>query len=316
MSILKLGASLEGLLGLKGAMTWTVTQKLGKRTENSCDLDKIMKKLAVFPRELAVGFFLIGAAVYGYNVGASWVFTVYFSTQGFIFLIFSLSLVEAFNLQPPSEAKLLGFDEPDAELEMQPITEATSKRKKQAKPRTKPGSQRLTMDDDDNDDDDDDDEESFNGGRVAQKAPRGPPSLFRVLSANVVIFLYTLPINAFSILLLYGVTTMALSEFINAQWDDVIALGLALFIIPLHMFWCLGHPSDNWRHRKLARAGRLPLSTRLKHFVQLQLLYFYLFLLLLISMYSASATLQDYVSRECFQLTGKWLEEYIDRRRR
>ena len=29
MSILKLGASLEGLLGLKGAMTWTVTQKLG-----------------------------------------------------------------------------------------------------------------------------------------------------------------------------------------------------------------------------------------------------------------------------------------------
>ena len=29
MSILKLGASLEGLLGLKGAMSWKVTQKLG-----------------------------------------------------------------------------------------------------------------------------------------------------------------------------------------------------------------------------------------------------------------------------------------------
>jgi hypothetical protein len=50
---------------------------------------------------------------------------------------------------------------------------------------------------------------------------------------------------------------MALSEFINAQWDDVIALTLALFIIPFHMLWCLGHPSDNLRHRKLARAGQL-----------------------------------------------------------
>ena len=109
---------------------------------------------------------------------------------------------------------------------------------------------------------------------------------------------------------------MALSEFINAQWDDVIALTLALFIIPFHMLWCLGHPSDNLRHRKLSRAGQLPLSTRLKHFMQLQMLYFFLFLLFLISMYSASATLQDYVSRECFHLTGKWLEEYIDRRRR
>ena len=133
--------------------------------------------------------------------------------------------------------------------------------------------------------------------------------------ANVVIFLYTLPINAFSILLLYGVTTMALSEIINSQWDDVIALSLALFIVPFHMLWSLGQPSANWRHRKLARQRRLPLSVRLKHFVQLQLLYFYLLLLLIISMYSCSATLQDYVSRECFHLTGKWLEEYIDRRR-
>merc|ERR1719203_1420175 len=32
MSILKLGASLEGLLGLEGSMTWTVTQKLGATT--------------------------------------------------------------------------------------------------------------------------------------------------------------------------------------------------------------------------------------------------------------------------------------------
>ena len=62
---------------------------------------------------------------------------------------------------------------------------------------------------------------------------------------------------------------MALSELINAQWDDVIALTLALFIIPFHMLWCLGHPSDNLRHRKLARAPwrALPLSTRLKHFL-------------------------------------------------
>ena len=131
----------------------------------------------------------------------------------------------------------------------------------------------------------------------------------------MIIFLYTLPINSFSIVLLYGVVTMALSEMINTQWDDLIALTLAIGIIPLHMFWCLGSPTANWRHRKLARARRLPLSTKLKHFVQLQLLYFYLFLLPLISMYSCSATLQDYVSREVYHMTGKWLEEFIDRRR-
>ena len=112
----------------------------------------------------------------------------------------------------------------------------------------------------------------------------------------------------------YGVTTMLLSELINTQWDDLFALTLAIVIIPLHMFWCLGSPSANWKHRKLARQRRLPLGVKLKHFVQLQVLYFYLFLLFLVSMYSASATLQDYVSREVYHLTGKWLEEYIDRR--
>jgi hypothetical protein len=231
MSILKLGASLEGLLGLKGAMVWTVTQKLGKREENFCDLEKIMKKLDVFPRELCVSFFLVGAAIYGYNVGASWVFTVYFSTQGFIFLIFALSLVEAFNLQPPSEAKLLGLDAGDGE-EMQPITEPTSKKGK--KPKKAKGKKpkvagkvagkvavgrQLSLDDDDDDDDDDleidldededeDDEESLSGRASTRKPPpRGPPALSRVLYANVIIFLYTLPINAFSILLLYAVPT-------------------------------------------------------------------------------------------------------------
>ena len=107
---------------------------------------------------------------------------------------------------------------------------------------------------------------------------------------------------------------MLLSELINTQWDDLIALSLALFVIPLHMFWALGNPTANWKHRKLARVRRLPLSVKLKHFLQLQLLYFYLFLLFLISMYSCSATLQDYVSREVYHMTGKWLEEFIDRR--
>ena len=46
----------------------------------------------------------------------------------------------------------------------------------------------------------------------------------------------------------------------------------------------------------------------------LQLLILYLLLLLFaISMYSASATLQDYVSREVYIFTGKWLEEYLER---
>ena len=167
--------------------------------------------------------------------------------------------------------------------------------------------------------------------------------------------------------LLYGVTTMLLSELINSQWDDVIALcrhptglqpvpsllqpgprvtvhilavtALAIIIIPSHMFWCLGNPTycdghlelvlslprhrqdcllpplnrANWKHRKQARAQRLPLGVKLKHFVQLQILCackrtrasehlttrlwcartdLFLFLLFLISMYSCSATLQ------------------------
>ena len=45
MSILKLGASLEGLLGLKGSMTWTVTQKLGGTQQ--FDLAAMLKKIEV-----------------------------------------------------------------------------------------------------------------------------------------------------------------------------------------------------------------------------------------------------------------------------
>ena len=65
-----------------------------------------LKKMEVFTKELLVGVLLIGAGVYGFTVGTSWVFTVYFATQGIIFVLFALSLVEAFNLQPPSEAKV------------------------------------------------------------------------------------------------------------------------------------------------------------------------------------------------------------------
>ena len=59
--------------------------------------------------------------------------------------------------------------------------------------------------------------------------------------------------------------------------------------------------------------GKLPTASKVRMACQLGILYFLLFLLLLISMYSCSATLQDYVSRETYHLTGKWLEEYIDR---
>ena len=48
MSILKLGASLEGLLGLKGSMTWTVTQKLGANADRSLDLGKLLKQIEFF----------------------------------------------------------------------------------------------------------------------------------------------------------------------------------------------------------------------------------------------------------------------------
>jgi len=311
MSILKLGASLEGLLGLKGGMTWTVTQKLG--TAQAFDLMKMLKKFEVFPRELVTGFLLMIAAFYGHHVGASWVFTVYFFTQGLIFLIFALSLVEAFNLMPPSESSLLGINKSDvAAVPLQPLNKPPKPKRKPKRPQHGNGHTALAAEEEDDEDDEEEEAELMESG--GGSGQRRPPSLLRVLYANVVIFLAMLPINAFSILLLYGITTMLLSELINTQWDDLIALSLSIVIIPCHMFWCLGSPTANWKHRKQARARRLPLSTKLKHFVQLQLLYFYLFLLFLISMYSCSATLQDYVSREVYHMTGKWLEEFIDRR--
>ena len=45
------------------------------------DFQKMIKNMAIFPRELATSFFLCGAGIYGYQVGTSWVFTVYFCTQ-------------------------------------------------------------------------------------------------------------------------------------------------------------------------------------------------------------------------------------------
>ena len=284
-----------------------------------------------------MGIALIGAGIYGYFVGTSWVFTIYFSTQGFIFVLFALSLVEAFNLQPPSEAKLLGLPEPGSTAaepeELKPV-KPPPKLKKKSKPKRRKGYEGVTandLDDEmeldefelgsgrnghahgaDEDDDDDDDEEEAGVRRGPRRPPPAPPSLLRVLRANVIIFIYTLPINTFSIVLLYGVVTMALSEMINTQWDDVIALSLGLVIVPGHMCWCLGNPRANWEDRRLSRNGRLPLKRQLLQVVQLMILYFLLLLLFLVSMYSASATLQDYVSRQVYELTGKWLEEWID----
>ena len=323
--------------------------------------------------------------------------------QGIIFVLFALSLVEAFNLQPPSEAKLLGLPEKgDGRAHEAASQQPKPKRLKPKKPKRAPkkrgGYAGVTADDLDDEmelddfelgsisrngnghphangalspaeEEEDDDEEAPTRSRVR---PPPPPSLLRVLRANVIsflsnpnpnltstltptltptltltpdqviIFLYTLPINSFSIVLLYGVVTMALSEMINTQvsnpnpnpnpdpnpnlnpnpnpnpnpnntqWDDLIALTLALVVVPGHMCWCMGNPRVNWEDRRLSRNGRLPLRRQLMQVVQLGILYFLLLLLLLVSMYSASATLQDYVSRRCFETTGKWLEEWID----
>lgn len=65
--------------------------------------------------------------------------------------------------------------------------------------------------------------------------------------------MYSDAVNLFSILLLYGVTTMALSEMLNTQWDDIIALLLVLVVVPCHMLWSLGNPTLNWKERKLSR---------------------------------------------------------------
>jgi len=62
-------------------MTWTVTQKLGANADRSLSLSKVLKQLSFFGKEMACGLFLIGAAGYGYHLGASWVFTLYFTVQ-------------------------------------------------------------------------------------------------------------------------------------------------------------------------------------------------------------------------------------------
>lgn len=54
------------------------------------------------------------------------------------------------------------------------------------------------------------------------------------------------------------------------------------------------------------------MSSKIRMAMQIGILYFLLFLLLMVSMYSCSAKLQVLVSREIYLLTGKWLEEYLD----
>jgi len=332
MSILKLGASLEGLLGLKGSMTWTVTQKLGANASRSFELSKVLSNISCFGKEMACGLFLLCAAVYGRHVGASWVFQVYFATQGFIFVVFSLSLVEALNLQPPPEWQLLGLPPPPTPAPspgaLPPLTEALTggrvanerrRRREQRRRRKKKGYEAVTLGQ--SDEDSAEELEALEGGGVddsgnalkrQQQIAPAAPSFLRVIYANAVIFAYTLPLNALSIALLYGVTTMALSEMNTTQWDDLIALSLALVLVPGHLCLSLGSPRANIEHRRLARKGRLPFRVWACQCVSLAVLYFLLLLLFLISMYSASATLQQHVSRLVHDYTGKYLEEYLD----
>lgn len=317
MSILKLGASLEGLFGLKGSMTWTVTQKLGANADRSLNISKLLKQISCFGKEMVCGLFLTGVAMYGYSIGMSWVFTLYFSVQGSIFIVFSLSLVEALNLQPPPEWQLLGLAPPSTPSAQPTMDQDVPPKKRNTarKAKKKRGYDQVAVGH--SDDDSDAELEALELGRVHSRGsqPRvrsTAPSIGRVLYANVIIFLYTLPLNALSIALLYGLTTMALSEMTHTQWDDIVALVLALVLIPGHMCICFGNPSSNIDQRKLARKGKLPLSVILRQHAQLLVLYSLLFILFLVSMYSASATLQQLVSSRVFKLTGKWLEEYID----
>lgn len=308
MSILKLGAALEGLMNFEDAMTWTVTQKLGAVKARGFDLLKIIKNLSFFAKEGVVGVALIAVGLYGYRIGASRVFAIYFTVQGFIFVIFSLSLVETFNLLPPPKWQLLGLPYPNAARWAPPPALKEKRSSSFGKSRHAPydddaismisaTEEMKTL------------EEGYGTeGDVVQAKGQGyrrplrvqPPSLRRVMYANVVVFLYSLPINALSIVLLYGVTTIALSPSNDTQWDDAIALALALVIVPVHMCWCFGSPQRNLRDRRLARKGQLPISTGILHTVQLLILYLLLLLLFIISMYSASDTLQDYVSRELY----------------
>jgi beta-mannan synthase len=322
MSILKLGASLEGLLGLKGSMTWTVTQKLGGQSR-TLSFSSVLAQLSFFQREMYAGVSLIGAAVYGLMLGTSWVFTVYFFTQGIVFVIFSLSLVEAFNLQPPSEEDLLGVATAGSEAARPLALEAGTAhldRKPRRKSRTQLGGIQTNGDlgggarSNGSDEGEVSTEEEDAAAPIAiggKRAPSvAPPPLWRVLRANVVIFLYTLPINAFSIVLLYGLVTMGLSETIHTQWDDIVALSLSLVLVPLHMCWSLGNARRNWEDRRLARNGRLPRSRKLLQLLQLCILYLLLFLLLLVSMYSASATLQDLVERILWRGDGDYASRW------
>ena len=230
-----------------------MTKKLGAVQARRIDLQKIIKNLSFFATEGVVGVALIAVGLYGYRIGTSWVFGVYFATQGLIFIIFSLSLVEAFNLLPPPMWQLLGLPDPNATRWAPAPPVSKEKRGRFRKSKHAPY--------------DDDaislisatselealEEGDAGEGDLGQALRPGyrrplriePPSLCRILYANVAVFVYALPINALSIVLLYGVTTMALSEATDTQWDDVIALSLALLIVPLHMCWCLGNPQRN-----------------------------------------------------------------------
>jgi hypothetical protein len=170
----------------------------------------------VFTKELVVGIVLIAAGVYGYFVGTSWVFTVYFATQGIIFVLFALSLVEAFNLQPPSEAKLLGLPEKGSEASQQPKPKRPKPKKPKRPPKKRQGYASVTADDLDDEmeldefelgsisrngnghphangalspaeEEEEEEEEEGEGRPVATRSrvrPPPPPSLLRVLRAN------------------------------------------------------------------------------------------------------------------------------------
>ena len=164
---------------------------------------------------------LIAAGIYGYFVGTSWVFTVYFATQGIIFVLFALSLVEAFNLQPPSEAKLLGLPEKGSEAP-QPKPKRLKPKKPRRAPKKRQGYASVTADDLDDEmeldefelgsisrngngqphangalspaeEEDEEEEDEREGRTIATRSrlrPPPPPSLLRVLRANVIICLY------------------------------------------------------------------------------------------------------------------------------
>ena len=240
-SILKLGA-LEGLLGLKGSMTWTVTQKLGGQSR-TLSFSSVLAQLSFFQREMYAGVSLFNRR--GRLRG--WVhrgcLPWHFFTQGIVFVIFSLRSAwwRRSTAQPPSSKRTrLAWPQQGARVArlLALRGERHLDRKPRRKSRTQLGGIQTNGDlgggarSNGSDEGEVSTEEEDAAAPIAiggKRAPSvAPPPLWRVLRANVVIFLTPSDQCVLDRAAVRSRDDGPL-ETIHTQWDDIVALSLSLY---------------------------------------------------------------------------------------